>query len=395
MLNFILFDDMSRNKLRPFTFLRPVSSIRVGILTIAEKWNIFLQSETSYLTEPFLQEKYRIKVSLDNILINGSILPDTNLVSEILELQPDHALMKDGLLVAIRLTSENLKFFAEGNPNKVTNIEYRNTLNQISNTWDIISYNKKSIQDDFEMLTAGRVSQPLSKSNSLIGNSIFLEDGCSIECALIDTRQGPVYVGKNAVIMPGAMIEGVTAIGENATVKMGAQLYSGTSIGPWCKAGGEISNSVLTAFSAKAHDGYLGDSVIGEWCNLGAGTITSNLKNNYETVKQWSYADHRFVETGMQFCGLVMGDHSKSGINTNFNSGTTTGICSNIFGTSYQRNFIASFAWGGTSGFRKHKLSEVLSTAKSVFARRHLEFSKVDENIITHVFNITLNDKYL
>jgi UDP-N-acetylglucosamine diphosphorylase/glucosamine-1-phosphate N-acetyltransferase len=395
MINYILFEDQSRISLRPLTFFRPVSALRIGILTISEKWEKRLQSPVSNLTEIYLQEKFPLKVGSDNILINGSILPNTELIDEIQSLDADTSLMANNTVVAIRLTAEDLKSFSQGNIPVLKVRESKCSFVRIENTWDIFGNNKAAIVDDFKLITANRKSVGISSTNQVLGNNLFVEEGVSIECSTINTLKGPVYLGKHAEVMQGCHIEGPFAMCEHAVLKIGALVYKGTTLGPHCKVGGEINNSILMGYSSKAHDGFLGDSVIAEWCNLGAGTTTSNLKNNYETAKQWSYAHSRFVNTHLQFCGLVMGDHCKTGISTMFNSGTTAGVCSNIFGVSYHRNFIPSFVWGGTSGFRKHKLDEAMATAKAVYARRDIPFDEVEENIFKAVCELTNESRVL
>ena len=395
MENFILFDDDSRISLRPLTFFRPVSAIRVGILTIKEKWEQQLQSCVSFLTEPYLQEKFRLKVGNDNYLINSSILPNQDLIAEILSLSTDTSLNADDTIIAIRLSADNLKKFRQGTSPELGNMETATRFVKITNTWDIFGNNKKAIVDDFNLITSNRKTAAISTTNQVLGNNLFVEQGVNIECSTINTQKGPVYIGKNAEVMQGCHIEGPASIGEHAVLKMGTLIYKGTTIGPWCKAGGEINNSVMFGYSSKAHDGFLGDSVIAEWCNLGAGSTTSNLKNNYEPVKQWSYGKSRFVSTGLQFCGLVLGDHCKTGISSMFNSGSTVGVCSNIFGVNYHRNFIPSFVWGGNSGFRKHRLEEAMDTAKAVYARRELPFDSVEEDIFIAVFELTSDNRVL
>ncbi|MEI6059854.1 MAG: putative sugar nucleotidyl transferase [Bacteroidota bacterium] len=395
MINFILFDDQSRISLRPLTFFRPVSAIRIGILTISEKWERHLNVSVSFLTEMYLQEKFPLRVGTDNILINSSVLPNQGLIDEILGLGADTSLVHDDTVIAIHLTAENLDYFRQGHSPDVKSKEIKSSYSKISNTWDIFGQNKKAIVDDFELITRNRKSAELSFTNQLLGNRLFIEEGASIECSTINTLKGPVYIGKHAEVMQGCHIEGPVSLGDHSVLKMGTLVYKGTTIGPWCKAGGEINNSIMFGYSSKAHDGFLGDSVIAEWCNLGAGTTTSNLKNNYEPVKQWSYSENKFASTGLQFCGLVMGDHCKTGISSMFNSGTTAGVCSNIFGVSYHRNFIPSFVWGGNSGFRKHRLSEAMETAKAVYARRDLPFDSAEENIFTTVFELTGDNRLL
>ena len=395
MSNYILFEDESRISLRPLTFFKPVSALRIGILTIAEKWERRLKSPVSYLTEMYLQEKYPLKVGAHNFLINGSVLPEDDLVAEIQMLEPDTSLMAGDILIALHLTAENLKHFRQGTSPDLKARQAKSSFIKHNNTWDIFGNNKKAIVSDFELITKGRKTAAISSTNQVLGNDIFIEEGASIECSTINTLKGPVYIGKHAEVMQGCHIEGPVALCEHAVFKIGALVYKGTTLGPHCKVGGEINNSILMGYSSKAHDGFLGDSVISEWCNMGAGTTTSNLKNNYEPVKQWSYSQNKFVSTELQFCGLVMGDHCKTGISTMFNSGTTAGVCSNIFGVSYQRNFIPSFVWGGTTGFRKHKLSEAMDTARAVYARRNLPFDAIEENIFKYVFELTSDNRLL
>jgi len=395
MINFILFEDHSRVSLRPLTFFRPVSEIRIGILTITEKWKRHLQSPVSFLTEVYLQEKYPLHVGTENFLINGSILPTQNLIAEILSLDADTSLVMDDTVIAIHLTAENLKQFRQGIAPTLKNRKTKNTFIKINNTWDIFGNNKQAIVEDYKLITFNRKSAKLSHTNQLLGDDIFIEEGVNVECSTFNTVKGPVYIGKNAEIMPGCHIQGPVSIGDHSVLKMGALVYKGTTIGPWCKVGGEINNSVLFGYSSKAHDGFLGDSVIAEWCNLGAGTTTSNLKNNYEPVKQWSYSSNKFVDTRLQFCGLVLGDHSKTGISSMFNSGSTVGVCSNLFGVSYHRNFIPSFVWGGNSGFRKHKLEEAVETAKAVYDRRGLAFDEIENTIFSKVFHLTSDNRLL
>jgi len=395
MVNFILFDDHSSISLRPLTFFRPVCEIRVGILTIREKWEKHLQSKVSFLTEIYLQEKFPLKVSSDNYLINGSVLPNRELIAEIMLLNADTSLQFGDTVVGIHLTAENLNHFRQGMAPDLKSQETKTPFVKINNTWDIFGNNEKAIIDDFKLITHNRKSAEISSTNQVLGSNLFVEKGASIECSSINTLKGPVYIGKHAEVMQGCHIEGPVALCDHSALKMGALVYKGTTLGPWCKAGGEISNSVLFGYSSKAHDGFLGNSVIAEWCNLGAGTTNSNLKNNYEPVKQWSYSSTKFINTGLQFCGLVMGDHCKTGISTMFNSGTTAGVCSNIFGANYQRNFIPSFVWGGTSGFRKHKLNEAMDTAKAVYARRSLPFDTIEENIFRYVFELTSDNRFL
>lgn len=390
-MNYILFDGFRRSNLLPLTYLRPVADIRFGILTIREKWERYLGASTSTLTENYLSKKYPIVEQDDNIMINGSICPTPRLLEDILTLPDGGVLHKGEVIVAIRLKSIDLEKLddemAEGDNMTETTADFL----KLNNTWDVFAMNGKAIEEDFDLLTRNRKSAPVSKSNQVVGKRVFLEEGAKVECAILNSETGPIYIGKKAEIMEGSMIRGPFALGEHAVVKMGAKIYGPTTVGPHCKAGGEISNTVFFGYANKAHDGFMGNSVIGEWCNIGADSNTSNLKNNYEQVKLWNYADGTFVETGLQFCGLILGDHSKCGINTMFNTGTVVGISSNLFGHGYHRNFVPGFAYGGNSGYKAFSIDKAVSVARRVYERRGMEFSAVDERILRDVHNLTMD----
>ena len=345
-MNYILFDGSERDNLLPITFTRPVADIRTGILTIKEKWEKYLGTTVSFKTEGYLCEKYPTVIGSDNILINGSIFPIGELVFQINKLLPGQLLKKGELEIAIRPDS---KLDDVSNIASYQIIETNIDFLKLENIWDIFSLNPQAILDDFELLTKNRNSCKVSNTNFIIGdpNLIFFEEGAVAEFTFLNTTDGPIYIGKDAEVMEGSKIRGPFALCEHSTVKMDAKIYSGTTIGPHSKVGGEISNSVILGYSNKGHDGFLGNSVIGEWCNLGADTNISNLKNTYDFVRLWSYSRNTFTNTGLQFCGLIMGDHSKCGINTMFNTGTVVGVSSNIYGAGYQRNFIPSFMWAG------------------------------------------------
>jgi UDP-N-acetylglucosamine diphosphorylase/glucosamine-1-phosphate N-acetyltransferase len=249
------------------------------------------------------------------------------------------------------------------------------------------------IEADFALLTAGRKSAPLSETVSVLSReNVFVEEGFSGEYFTLNASTGPVFLGKGSEIMEGSVIRGPLALGSHSTVKLAAKIYGPTTIGPHCKAGGEINNSVLQGFSNKGHDGFLGNAVVGEWCNLGADTNNSNLKNNYTEVKVWNYPSNRFIRTGLQFCGLIMGDHSKTGINTMLNTGTVAGVSANIFGSGFPRNFIPSFSWGGAAGLVDYKLEKAFETMEEVMRRRDLELTETDKVIFRHIFKET--EKY-
>lgn len=387
-MNIIVFDDpVIRKDLLPFTFTRPVASIRVGILTIKEKWERFFQP-ISWLTEGYLMEKFPLHTSHDNLQINGAVCPDENLVNAIKALKMDEALTKDKLIIAKRTTDIN-------SDDLLVAKEYSGSLTLIDQPWKIFQYNGAQIRFDFELITRGRKSNVINDPHTKVYSqeNIFIEEGAVIKAAVLNASTGPIYIGKNTQIQEGGLIRGPFALCEESILNMGVKVRGDVTIGPNCKAGGEISNAVMFAYSNKAHDGFLGSSVIGEWCNLGADTNTSNLKNNYDTVKLWNYPKGKFQDTGLTFCGLMMGDHSKCGINTMFNSGTVVGVASNIFGSGYPRNFIPSFAWGGTAGFSTFELNKANETASKAMERRNVVLNEVDKKILKVVFGITASER--
>ncbi|WP_281987420.1 GlmU family protein [Aquimarina aggregata] len=384
-MNYILFDGASRNALLPFTYTRPVAEIRIGILTIREKWEKHLGFTTSTITEDYLNAKFPMVELEDNVMINASYLPTNQLVAHIKELKTDQAIFcKDEVVAFYVKEGQEVDF------DKYDILQFEEETLTVQHTWDIFSKNEEAIRQDFDLLTKDRESEPLSSSNHILGEEqIFLEEGVTVEFATLNASNGPIYIGKNAEIMEGSMIRGPFALCESATVKMGAKIYGGTTIGPHSKVGGEVNNSVIFGFSNKGHDGFIGNSVLGEWCNLGADTNTSNLKNNYAPVRLWSYETEGFAKTGLQFCGLMMGDHSKCGINTMFNTGTVVGVNANIFGGGFPRNFIPSYSWGGSAGFTTYLTRKAFEVAKVVMSRRNLEFNEQEEQILEHVFEET------
>jgi UDP-N-acetylglucosamine diphosphorylase/glucosamine-1-phosphate N-acetyltransferase len=382
-MNYILFDGAVRNQLLPFTFTRPVADIRVGILTLREKWEHMLGATTTTITEDYLVDKFPMVEMEENVMINASFIPSENMIAVIEGLAENQAVFYE---------DEPLAFFArEGeevdfDSYDVVQYTYDDVL-RIEHTWDIFAKNGDAIARDFALLTEGHTSQPIPEKTVAFNESqIFIEDGAKLPLCSLNAEGGPIYIGKHSEIMEGAMIRGPFALCDNATVKMGAKIYGPTTIGPHCKVGGEINNCVLMGYSNKGHDGFLGNSVLGEWCNLGADTNNSNLKNNYAEVRLWDYETEGFAHTGLQFCGLMMGDHSKCGINTMFNTGTVVGVSANIFGSGFPRNFIPSFSWGGSAGMTTYKTNKAFEVSKIVMERRGVEFTTDDEAILEHVF---------
>jgi UDP-N-acetylglucosamine diphosphorylase/glucosamine-1-phosphate N-acetyltransferase len=318
------------------------------------------------------------------------VLPNIGLVEEIKNLQPHQVLVRDQTVIAVNSgNDQSFPLYSSTDP-AFTKIDSRAEVTQIAMPWDIFSKNDMALRADFELLTKGRNSQPLSETNLVMGESdVFLEPGAKVECAILNAQTGPIYIGKDAEVMEGSVIRGPFSLGEHATLKLGTKIYGATTIGPQSKVGGEVSNSVIFGYSNKAHDGFLGNSVIGEWCNLGADTNNSNLKNNYGQVKLWNYGVNDYVSTGLTFCGLIMGDHSKCGINTMFNTGTVVGVNANIFGAGFPATHVPSFSWGGSEGGVTYKLPNAFEVASRVFERRGMIFDEQEQRILTHIFEIT------
>lgn len=385
-MNTILFDDNAvREDLLPFTYTRPVSLIRIGILTIKEKWERHLSSELSFHTIDYLSKKFPIRTADQNLFINGAICPDENLVNAIQLLKSGQYLLANGIVIAIHTTKK------EPEVSSLKQVNYNQEFCFVDKPWKIFQYNASQIRMDFDLITEGRKSKIIEDEHTKTYHlqNIFLEEGALVKGAILNAEAGPIYLGKNSQVQEGALIRGPFALCENSSVNMGAKIRGDSTIGPHSKVGGEISNVVIFGYSNKGHDGFLGNSVIGEWCNLGADTNNSNLKNNYENVKVWSYRKNSFIDTGLQFCGLMMGDHTKCGINTMFNTGTIVGVGANIFGDGFPRTFIPSFAWGGASGFTTFQLKKMLETATKVMERRNVSIQTVDQDIISKVFELS------
>ncbi len=385
-MNYILFDGDVRTALLPFTYTKPVADIRVGILTIREKWEKHLGLTTTTITEEYLEEKFPMVEMEENVMLNASFLPTKPLIEMVQNLTQNQAIFKGEDVIAFYTvdTQDEVDF------SSYEQIEFEDELIQIKNTWDIFSLNDKAIRADFDLITEGRTSAPIPETvNCVNREDIFVEEGAKLTFATLNATNGPIYIGKNAEVMEGVVVRGALAMCESSVLKLGAKIYGATTLGPHCKVGGEVNNSVLMGYSNKGHDGFLGNSVLGEWCNIGADSNNSNLKNNYAEVKLWNYETGRFAKTGLQFCGLMMGDHSKCGINTMFNTGTVVGVSANIFGSGFPRNFVPSYSWGGASGFNEYKTNKVFEVAEVVMKRRNLEFDDKEKKILEHVFEET------
>ena len=361
----------------PLSLTRPVGNLRMGIFTNDERWKQFLpEAEIGFETEEYLSKRFP-KIE-GGVTVNAAVIPNEDVVAAVMHLEQNTALfLNDVFLAGQKTAAEKIQFLGE-------------MPVILKNRWDIYALNHLVLKNDFDVLTAGRKSQKLSDTNTLIGpkEMLFIEEGAKVEAAILNTSTGPIYIGKNAEIMEGSIVRGPLAMCEESALKLGAKIYGATTLGPHCKVGGEVNNVVFQAYSNKGHDGFLGNALIGEWCNLGADTNTSNLKNNYGMVDTYSYETNGQVKTDVQFMGVCMGDHSKCGINTMFNTGTVTGVSSNIFGAGFPSKFIPSFTWGGAEGSEPFRFEKAVEYANNMMARRGLELSSEEIAILKHIHDV-------
>ncbi len=372
-MEIVVYDPAAvRDTLLPLTYTRPVGDLRIGITTVAEKWRLLLPGTYSWHTQDYLAELYPCTShSSDAIFVAGNVVPDAALATAVAALGDDEALHAGEVEIARRGSG-------------ATVVSYTGDMPVVlRRPYDIFLNNARVIESDFHAITAMRSSCPLSPTVQVIGprELVFVEEGASLECCVLNTTAGPVYIGRDATVMEGSLVRGPFALGHNATVNMGTKIYPGTTVGPWCKVGGELNNAVLHSYTNKAHDGFLGNAVVGAWCNLGAGCVASNLKNSYELIRVWNYAAHRFERTQLQFCGLIMGDHSKAGINTSFNTATVVGVGCNIYGPGMPRPFVPSFSFGGAAGFTQLPMQQFFDTAAHAMSRRHVELTDADRRV--------------
>ncbi len=373
-----LVDTSSRDHLRPVTFTRPVAALRCGILTVAEKYTR-RGHEVGYGTQEYLSKKFPA-LQVPEVCIDGGVCPTDAFLEAVLALEEGQSICKGDAVIA----------WKGAQPSDTSGSTcYNEPLTILARPWDVWTQNAAEMDNDYALLTAGRTSAPVDPTCTVIGDRIFLEKGAKATASILNTTTGPIYLAKDAEIMEGCVVRGGLALGEHSALKLGTKIYGATTLGPHCKVGGEVNNSVIIGYSNKGHDGFLGNSALGEWCNLGADTNNSNLKNNYDEVKAWSYVHKRFSKTGQQFCGLVMGDHSKSGINTMFNTGTVVGVSANVYGAGFPRNFIASFSWGGPQGTMEYKIDKALDTAHRMMERRGLGVDEMEREILQAVYDQT------
>ena len=378
----LLFCDQSTIRdFLPFTFTRPSAELRAGILTFAERWQRLLGVEKiAYNTADYLSGKYPKSNTLEGTLsIYANFLPTPRLLEQLRSLKVGESITYQG---------RQLAFMNNGlTPSSIPPIEWEEPLVVFEKPTDLFTYNDKAIDFDFKLLTKGRTSVPLSPTNGFLGDkaNLFIEEGAKVEFATLNCQKGKIYIGKDAEVMEGSHLRGSIALCEHATVNMGAKLYGATTIGPYSKVGGEISNSVIWGYSNKGHDGFLGNSVLGQWCNLGADTNVSNLKNTYNTIQLWDYQKGGYTSSGLQFCGVLMGDHSKTAINTQINSGTTVGVFANLFSAGFPSKYIPNFAWGASAD--KYRLDEAFAVAERVMARRGIAFDQREQHILQWLFD--------
>lgn len=390
-MNYILFDNRETwFNLLPLTFTRPVSELRTGIYTLRERWEKFLGQPCSFITAPYLQDRFLLNIEDVNLLINSALIPESSLVKVVCSLAPGESLVAGNFFLAACLKEDQLPSSYDHEPVNVNQISYKDAYVAVRYPWDLFRLKGELIRKDFKMITAGRKSAAISGTNNLLDkDQVFAEEGASLEYVTLNASKGPIYIGHQTEIMEGTVIRGPFALCDESIVKMNAKIYGPTTIGPGSKVGGEINNSVIQGYSNKAHDGFLGNSVLGEWCNIGADSNNSNLKNTYSEVKVWNYLQERYIKTGLQFCGMFMGDYSKCGINTMFNTGTVVGVSANLFGSGFPANFIPSFSWGGPSGFSTYDLDKACEAASLIMSRRGMEFDGKQQKILENVFKIT------
>ncbi len=389
----LVFFDSGAIQFYPLTLTRSITDLRCGILTLLEKWMKRFEEAASFhiCDQEYLSPKYTCDLpSGDVLVINSRVFANDDLVNAAQALKQMQVLHNaDGLIAACLPGDVVLGMKESGLPDGCEMINYSGEANRLNHIWELFTQNDRELKADFELLTKSRKSQKLHDSNHVFGDQIFVEEGAEALASTFNCTSSPIYLGKNSLVMEGSHVRGGLALCDHSTLKLGAKIYGATTIGPHSKVGGEVGNSVIIGYSNKGHDGYMGNSLLGEWCNLGADTNTSNLKNNYAEVRLWNYADGRFAKTGEQFCGLVMGDHSKCGINTMWNTGTVVGVSANVYGGGYPRNFIPSFSWGGAAKMIEYRFDKACEVADIVMKRRKKSLTEIEQSILQAVFDLS------
>lgn len=374
-MRIILDDNGLHFRFAPLTLTRPLGELRMGIFTNSERWKFFdAGAEISYGTESYLKPVFGRNDEAE-VLINAAVIPNEELAVAVFSLGENEQLLLGDQWIAKRGTGENRVEFTGVAP---VYIEQR---------WDLFLKNGIVLSADFDLVKAGRTSEPLSPTNILIGDPdlLFIEEGAIVEASVINTTGGPVYIGKKSEVMEGSLVRGPFALCDGGSLKMGSKVYGATTVGPQCRVGGEINNVIFQAYSNKGHDGFLGNAVIGEWCNIGADSNCSNLKNNYGAVSTYSYETRQEEETGIQFMGLIMGDHSKCAINTMFNTATVVGVSANIFGAGFPAKHVPSFSWGGAEGFVSFRFDKAIEAAENMMARRGKKLTEAEIAVLRHI----------
>jgi len=397
-MQIVLFDNDSwRIKLFPLSLTRPVSNLRIGILTIDQKWSKYFNVPVSFITESYLDKKFPLNSFSGAVLIiQGNILPDELLCEKLYNLKTGEALISAGTVIAFKTEVSDPNDILFFHFNKLKPKDYNPVfadfeINRISYPEDVFSNNGEEIKKDFELITKGRTSARLSSTNQILGDNIFLEEGVSAEFATFNTTKGPIYLGKSSQVWEGSLVRGPFALCDQSILKMGTRVYSNVTVGPDSTVGGELNTCVIWGNSNKGHDGYLGSSVMGEWCNWGADTNNSNMKNNFKDVRMYDYQNNSYRNTGLQFCGAIMGDHVRCAINTAFNTGTVVGVGANVFGGGVPPTYIPDFSWGGVDGFTEYDLEKMFQTSELVFRRRNRKFDEIEQNLLQSVYNLTKN----
>lgn len=384
-MNIILFDGIYHKNLLPLTYTRPVCELRVGILTIKQKWEHYIENPIQVKTQNYLSKKFGSPTEENSMGINASILPSDDLMSSLLELKNKQILISKGKVIAINPLPHNSENI-EKTLSEYKTVETKADFLQIENVWDLFKLNDAALRADMDLIKSEKTFITPSNTNQILGDEVYIEGDAKVECAILNSTSGPIYIGKGAEVMEGSILRGPIAVCENGVIKMGAKIYGATTIGPYSKVGGEVNNCMIQGYSNKGHDGFLGNAVLGEWCNLGADTNNSNLKNNYQSVDIYNYAEEKYVDTELQFCGLIMGDHSKSAINTMFNTGTVVGVSANIYGADFPSKFIPSYSWGGRRPL-EYRFDKAMDTAKRVMERRNISLTEDDLEILQHVYD--------
>lgn len=394
----VLFDSQKRHDdLLPLSFTRPIAEFRVGILSIKEKWEWHSRCRCLTLAVDYLRLKFPLSPIEKALFVAGWILPDKAFISAVKNLKPGESLAIGDELVAYHGTLADFNGLQAAGTLPGNATQYDGETEMLTYVYDVFRLCHKGISEDYPLLTAGRKSQPLSPTNTVVGDyllpdgqpAIFLEEGASVEGAVINVKNGPVFIAREAEVMEGACLRGPVSLGSHSKINMGAKVYGATAIGPWCKIGGEVNNVIFFGYSNKAHDGFLGNAVIGQWCNIGAGVNASNLKNDYSKIRIWNYPRHTFMRTDLQFCGLIMGDHSKVGVNCMLNTATVIGVGVNLHGAGFPRPFIPSFLEGAPgAGFTDVPLKRFYEIAERAMQRRNVPLTDADRVIFERVFEV-------